>query len=131
MKPNRTFLAVLAFVLVAGVGCKKEYLSTGPYVDPNVQISYATQINPIWTMNCTGSGCHGTGGIPPVLTADKSYAQLYNGGYIDSTITVAENVLLWKNLKGLDGATPMPATELSAANLNLIKTWIVQGSKNN
>lgn len=130
MKPNRTFLAVLAFVLVAGVGCKKEYLSTGPDFS-NQQISYATQINPIWQASCTGSGCHGAGGIPPVLTTDKSYAQLYSGGYIDSTNTVPTTVQLWKNLNALDGATPMPATKLNNESLNLIETWIKQGSKNN
>jgi len=128
---NIKSIAILVFVIMAGVGCKKEYLSI-PYVDPTIPISYSTQINPIWQTSCMGSGCHNTGGIPPILTTDKSYNNLLTGGFIDPTITVPENVVLYKQLKGLDGLSEMPpSAPLSAEQMEIIKTWIIQGSKNN
>ncbi len=129
MKTKNKILLLLLGVLFLGA-CKKNYLSI-PYIDPNVPVSYSAQINPIWQTSCTSSSCHAAGKIPPNLVTDKSYASLVNGGFIDSTIIVPLNVILYQQLKGLNGLTLMPPTPLSTEQLNLISTWIIQGSKNN
>lgn len=128
---NRYLITTLLLVVISWAGCKKEYLTT-PKIDPTIPVSYATEINPIWTSGCIASGCHNTGGIPPVLTADKSYANLYSGGYIDSTITTPANVELYKWLTGTEGRSDMGKEgNVSPAQMEKIKTWIAQGSKNN
>lgn len=127
---NKKLVATLLVVLFIWTGCKKEYFTT-PAVDPNVPVSYSKDINPIWQSSCLGSGCH-AGSLPPNLTTANSYSELLSGGYIDPTVTVPENVPLYKYLKGLDGLPVMPPSgQLPANKIDLIKTWIAQGSKNN
>lgn len=127
---NRYLITTLMLVLISWAGCKKEYVTT-PVIDQTIPISYKTQIEPIWTAGCLGSGCH-TADIDPILTVNQSYSNLLGGAFIAPTITNAENVSLYQSLMATNGKKLMPpAGKLTTAELNLIKTWIAQGSKNN
>ena len=105
--------------------------------------SFATQVQPIFTKNCTGGGCHG--GVNPAqgldLSSGKSYASTVN---VASTqcpttkrilpTTPSMSYLMFK----LQGAGPcftgtrMPkGTPLAAADINTISAWISAGAPNN
>lgn len=105
--------------------------------------SFATQVQPIFTKNCTGGGCHG--GMNPAqgldLSSGKSYASTVNVAstqcpttkrILPSTPTMS--YLMFK----LQGAGPcftgtrMPkGTPLAATDLNTISAWISAGAPNN
>lgn len=89
-----------------------------------VEVSYATDIVPLWSQ-CTG--CHG-GSTPPNLKTN-SYANLLNGYVIAND---ANTSILYKSLLGTDGTSLMPpGSKWPDSKINLVKTWINQGAKNN
>ena len=128
-------LFFLSMIILAS--CKKDYLSTTPPpdnstpIDTNMPISYAAAIAPIFVANCLGSGCHINGGVSPVLTADKSYDQLTQLGYVDAATpdTIPANSKLYQRLIGT--VKPMPTSgSLSASKISAVALWIKQGSNN-
>ncbi len=95
-------------------------------VDPTVDILFATQIAPIFASNCIA--CHKTGGQAPDLTsATSAYANIKSMNLVN---TAAPETSLIYNY-------PNPASTLhtwkkySAAEAQLVLTWIKQGAKNN
>lgn len=89
----------------------------------DVIVSYQTDIVPLWSQ-CTG--CHG--GIPPTLNTN-SYANLLNGYVVAGN---AEASVLYKSLLGTGGVSLMPpGSKWPQSKIDLVKTWINQGAKNN
>lgn len=106
-------------------------------------MSLSSQVQPIFTAQCGGGGCHS--GMNPaeglVLSKGKSYASLVN--VTSSQCAVNKRVvpgdpgnsyLMWK----LKGAGPcfigsrMPKGQpLSATEIDLIGAWIAQGAPDN
>jgi hypothetical protein len=107
-------------------------------------VSFSGQIQPIFTASCTGAACHA--GARPAQGLDLSstavsYSNLVN--VLSSECTTTRRVLpsqptmsylMWK----LQGSGPcftgsqMPkGTPLSAAQINLISSWITAGAPNN
>lgn len=113
-------------------------------VGPPQQVSYTTQVQPIWTAGCTGNACHDN--VMPQarlnLTASVSRAamvgvastqcpstQLVNPGSPD------QSYLLFK-LQGsgpclTGGRMPKGGPALTASQLKLVRDWIVNGAPNN
>lgn len=114
--------------MLLSAACEKDYYQTAPAVDPNTPVSYSTQVQPIFTEDCATAGCHVTGIQSPDLSAGKSYDQLMQLGYVDTTD--AESSLLYKRI--ISTTKPMPPTgKLSNTEISLILTWIEQGAPNN
>ncbi len=97
-----------------------------PVVDPTVTILFATQIAPIFTNKCVD--CHKAGGTAPDLSAANAYAAIKAKNLVNTT-TAASSVIY---------SEPNPANasvhswkKYSAAEAQLILTWIQQGAKNN
>ena len=89
-------------------------------------VSYQSDIQPLFNQNCIS--CHG-GNTAPDLRSGNSYSALINGGFVIPSDV--ENSILYKSLKG-DGARLMPPSgELSAAKINLVRSWIASGALNN
>ncbi|MDP3312403.1 hypothetical protein [Lutibacter sp.] len=87
------------------------------------EVSYATDIVPLWSQ-CTG--CHGS--IKPTLNIN-SYTNLLNGYVIAGD---ANNSVLYKSLLGTGGISLMPpGSKWPQSKIDLVKTWINQGAKNN
>ena len=87
-------------------------------------VNYSTEIQPIFSTNCTG--CHGgSGGL--FLT---SYSLLMESNVVESGNSV--NSQLIKKLKGTAG-TQMPKNQnpLDDATIDLIETWIDEGAQDN
>ena len=97
-----------------------------PPVDPTVTILFATQVAPIFISNqdqCTS--CHKTGLTAPDLTAANAYNSLNTLKLIDTTTPASSKILTFP------GSASHSWAKYSAAESQLILTWIQQGAKNN
>ena len=113
----KIFVVALLFA-----SCEKKYFKP-PVIDPNATISYTKDIQPLFTANCSLSGCH-NGNVKPDLSGEKSYNSLIDGGYTD-TLNPSTSLLMVKL------NTNMPASKLPASEINKVLSWMKQGTKLN
>jgi mono/diheme cytochrome c family protein len=129
MKKRSIFLILVLFALAIS-SCKYNFIvpieeevpvDTIPGDQP---VSYATQIQPIFTNKCVS--CHKSGGTAPNLSAGSSYTQV-----------VPAHVNLTKPEESEIYDFPAPTTskhawkKYSSSEANLVLTWIKEGAKNN
>ena len=93
-------------------------------------VNFSTEIQPIFTANCTG--CHGSSGGLSL----SSYASLMEGGSHGATVISNDGSgsLLIQKLKGTatsGGQMPASGCCLDASVIQLIETWIDEGALNN
>ena len=112
------FLAGIIASILLFSACEKVVFPPPGDVPDN--LSYSTDIQPIWDKNCVS--CHG-GQRAPDLRPDNSYTALMGGGYIDTGDPEASGLMTT-----LDGSHDARATETEK---QLILGWITQGAKNN
>jgi hypothetical protein len=102
-------------------------------------ISFAGNIQPIFTASCAVSGCHVDGGIAPMsLAAGEAYKNLVNNGaLVEPGVRVipgdSADSVLFKKVSGTTAGPQMPigASPLPASEQGLIKVWIDMGAENN
>lgn len=111
------FGGIIATILLFSA-CEKVVFPPAGDVPDN--ISYSTDIQPIWDSKCVS--CHG-GKQSPDLRPDVSYGELIGGGYIN-TDDPASSVLMQQ----LFGSHKSRASETEKL---WIQGWISQGAKNN
>lgn len=126
-----SLLIISLIIAIPFSSCEKEYFKPVA-IDPNVPVSYKTEIEPLWTAKCLGSGCH-NGGVPPNLLVGKSYTALLEGLYVDTlqrnadgTINAAASILMVKIKKDMPPGSLMPQAEIDR-----VENWIKQGAKDN
>jgi hypothetical protein len=127
----KRFIAVMALLATAVVvlqSCYKDIISPG--ADPNgppQAVSFSGDIIPIFSKNCSLSGCHDAAGSQhPSLVAGQAYNELMNGGFVN---TIAPNTsAVYTLVKG--GAMP-PSGGMKAADVQKILDWIRNGAPNN
>jgi hypothetical protein len=130
---------VLAGVLIAAMtasGCK-DTATTGPggspstIIFPDHGVTYGGQVQPLFNQACNFAGCHdnGTHQSPLVLTS-YDQAVLTLPGIVVAGKPDQSTLVLW--IQGSVG-TRMPPGEnpLNQNQINGIRTWIVEGAKNN
>lgn len=133
MKKRSIFLIIVLFTLFIS-SCKYNFIvpipdevpvDTIPDTIPGEQfVSFATQIQPIFTNKCIS--CHKAGGTAPNLVAGSSYNQI-----------VPAHVNLSKPEESDIYAYPAPATskhtwkKYNSSEANLVLKWIKEGAKNN
>ena len=95
-------------------------------------VSFAAQIQPIFTANCT-TGCHTAGGIGPMsLVAGLAYDNLVKSAPQRVIAGSSAASVLYGRVSGtIVPQMPLGGTPLSAADQTLIKNWIDQGALNN
>ncbi len=109
------------------------YYNKYPIVDPNppaVDISFATEIQPIFNNNCIA--CH-NGTLNPDLRVGNSYNALMAlpvGSIIPGNADGSELMGMLNHEAGADNPMP-PDAPISSSKINLIRQWINQGAKNN
>ena len=74
-------LASLALVMALS-GCVYQDISVPEVLVPD-SVSYSVDVLPIFTQNCSVSGCHSSGNIPPDLSVDAAYVSLIFFGYVN------------------------------------------------
>lgn len=124
----RKFNIFLFCSMLFMVSCEKDYFQTTPQIDLSKPVSYSTVIQPIWDKDCATAGCHRAGIQAPDLSDGKSYDQLMQLGYVDTTN--AEGSILYKRLIATSKPMP-PSGKLSNVDIGYVLAWIKQGAQNN
>ena len=109
-------------------------------------ISFATQVQPIFTNNCAFAGCHAgtspqqgmnlSGGlayqnIVNVLSSERAGMMRVTPFQPDSSYLVHKIQGTQGTVGGSGGQMPLGGTPLPAQQISLIRAWITQGAKNN
>ncbi|MEN8249583.1 MAG: hypothetical protein ABFS32_11670 [Bacteroidota bacterium] len=125
MKSNRGVKSVIVSLLLYlafTTSCYYETITPELPEPPEGDVSFATEIQPIFTAKCIS--CHPTmGGLD--LTEGNAYSNINDPKYINST-TPAESLIYTK----ADASGSHPAKYTAAESL-LLLTWIEQGANNN
>jgi hypothetical protein len=125
-KSNKYFLLVVFGLLLNA--CTYDFIVKEelPPVDPNVDVLFSTQIVPIFSNSCVS--CHKPGGQAPDLTAANAYNSIKSMNLVN-TATPESSIIYTE---------PNPANtsvhtwkKYTAAEAQLVLTWIQQGAKNN
>ena len=90
-------------------------------IDTTVDISFADEIQPIFSAKCIT--CH-SGSLDPDLSTGNAYSSLSSGGYIDNP-TDYESTELYMKLEGSHTGRVNESEKL------LIATWLQQGAQDN
>lgn len=144
-------------VLVAGVGllgCPGEGTGPNGMMPPDTaddtttvsQVSFADDVQPIFTTNCALSGCH-AGSSPQEnmnLSAGQAFANIVNvpsnqvpdlmrvrPGEPDSSYLVFKVEGTAESVGGLDTQMPLGGTPLPDSLIATIRAWIADGAPNN
>jgi len=134
--PIGTFTATVAVASPVAVNTPRTIAVTF-----QVQTSFANDVQPIFTANCTG--CHFSGGNIPVLTAGSSYTAIRGvdpgvgcGPYVAIGLNTSGSSWLYNKVVAATpcgGGSQMPpgGPFLSIPTSDIIKNWIDEGSPNN
>lgn len=126
MKRIYVSVALLCFIAagLALTGCYKDVIVEADPDGPAQFVSFKDDLLPVFTQNCALSGCHAAGGHTPTLTADKAYASLNNGFYVNTLIPKQSK--LYQMVYGeMGNYVPSPSVKKK------IYDWIRNGAPNN
>ena len=108
-------------------GCKYNWILPEEVEPPNPDgnpVSYATQVQPIFTAKCVG--CHNTGGTAPDLTTGKSYSQVVPA-HVNLSAPAESDIYKFPS----PTSTVHTWKKYSTSEAALVLTWIEEGAKNN
>lgn len=88
-------------------------------------VSFSEHLVPFFETSCARSGCHAPNAVAPELTEANAYANLTNGGYID-TDNPGQSLLYTKINSG--GTMEQFSTP---RDTKVVLKWIEQGAENN
>jgi hypothetical protein len=119
------YIISMAMVSLVLYGCyyDKEIIFDG--LPQNVSLK--NDLVPIFTSNCTTSGCHDA--IPshaPSLVADNAYDALLGGGYVN--VLDPEKSIIYQEIAA--GNMP-PSGALSVNDQKILLAWISEGANDN
>ena len=122
-------LITIFFVLFIFSACTKDLIVPDPPSPPPPppvpgKISYAVEIQPIFTAKCVS--CHGLGQNAPVLEDGKSYLALRNMSGMIDTVAPGNSILYIEMATG--GGMSQHCTK---ANADSVFKWISEGANNN
>jgi hypothetical protein len=120
LKRSASGIMISLLVSLFIISCEK-YTFDPPTVDPNIPLSFQTDIIPIFTANC--AGCHG-GSIAPDLRAANAYSSISSGNYIN--LGEPDKSRIYSKL--LETSHSAKASEIEKQK---ILVWIIQGAQNN
>lgn len=124
---NNTLTSAIAVIALAFMtllsGCEYEYVE--PEIVPiPTQVSFATDIIPIFDASCNMSGCHAAGAIAPDLSSAGAYASLFQANLINTTVPAESD--LYKII-----TTGSMKSFTSTSQAQTILVWIQKGALNN
>ncbi len=127
MKRIKIYTGMLVFIVIGLTGCYKDVVIPQLAVDPDgppKQVSYNTELKTLFATKCTDAGCHVTGAHKPYLTADVSYSQIVNGGFVN--LALPKESILYKLVYG-----EMSQYIPSSTDKQKVYDWIRNGAPNN
>ncbi len=135
-------VVLMAFLFAA---CSKSSSNSNPVTPPsgNSNVSFSSQVQPIFTANCAVSGCHA--GPTPQQGQDLSAGHAYNNivnvasaekpSYMRVKPFSSDSSYLYLKITGAAGIAgvqmPNGRPPLSSSDIQTIKEWIDQGAQNN
>ena len=111
----------IVITLVALTACEK-YSYEPVVIDSSIPVSFATEVQPVFTKTCIG--CHG-GGRKPDLRVENSYESLLSNEFITTDTTQTESSRLYEMI------TVGHKSLTSDIEKQTIINWMKQGAKNN
>jgi len=114
-------------IIIGLTGCYKDVILPEAAIDPDgppQAVSFSAELKPLFNSSCALTGCHVSGAHKPYMTADISYLQIVNGGYVN-TIIPKESILYQKVYGEMKEYIP------SAVNRQKVYDWIRNGAPNN
>jgi hypothetical protein len=127
MKRLLIYTGLMLALVISFTSCYKDIIKPELADDPEgppKQVSFKNQLAPLLDANCAKSGCHVSGAHKPYLTADISYQQIVNGGFVN--LAIPKESILYKNIYG-EMAEHIP----SKADKQKVYDWIRNGAPNN
>ncbi len=127
MKQLLIYVGLIAVIGFGFTGCYKDVILPEAAIDPDgppQAVSYNAELKPLFNSSCALAGCHVSGAHKPYMTADISYLQIVNGGFVN-TIIPKESILYQKINGEMKEFIP------SAANRQKVYDWIRTGALNN
>ena len=133
----RLFIGLVFVVALALSACQSKKIDNTMVVDPGGPVSFAQDIQPIFSSSCGGAGCHinqQTNGVE--LT---NYAQVMNSIGVQYGAAIVDpgapdgSPLVDKVEANPEFGVRMPQNRapLSAQQVSLIRTWIEEGAEDN
>jgi hypothetical protein len=125
---KQNFLPALVLLLFGLSFAQCYYLEVVDDPEPVENVSFSTDIIPIFNGGCNIVGCHNTGGTAPDLSEANAYNSLKNGGYLDLAVPPDSELYQW--MAG-NRSIPMPLSGPDANNNAKVLKWIEDGAPNN
>lgn len=123
MKKRSIYLILILISLVV-FGCKYDFILEEEVPETGDNISFATQVAPIFSTGNKCTFCHKPSGDSPDLTAANAYSQLMSK-YVNTT-TPAES-----KIYKVPGSASHSWKGFTPAEAAIILKWIQEGAKNN
>jgi len=123
----KIFTGLILSLGIALSGCYKDVIKPDLPVDPNAppkQVSFSSELKPLFAANCTDAGCHVSGSHKPYMTTDVSYEQIVNGGFVNVLLPKQSKIYLMINGE-------MQQYIPSATDRQKVYDWIRNGAPNN
>ncbi|MCD6180329.1 MAG: hypothetical protein J7K39_10545 [Bacteroidales bacterium] len=118
--------AILMLLTVIFSSCKYEQIELPDELPQNV--SFQTELIPIFNQSCNAIGCHNVNGIWPDLSEGNAFEAITTGGQLD--LDTPENSKLYMRM--IDLQSPMPLSGiLSKTQTDKVLVWIREGANNN
>ena len=127
MKRSVKYASLIILLLMVLAGCYKDIIKPTLATDPDgppQPVSFKNELAPLFKTNCALSGCHVSGAHKPYLTTDISYAQIVNGGFVNTALPKESR--LYQMVNG-EMAQYIP----SKTDRQKVYDWIRNGAPNN
>jgi hypothetical protein len=125
MKKSKLYFLLFALGLLLNA-CTYDFIVKEelPTINPNVDVLFATQIAPIFA-GCVS--CHKAGGQAPDLSAGAAYAAIKSLNLANTAAPATSLIYTFPSTT----TTIHAWKKYSAAEDQLVLTWLQQGAKNN
>ncbi|MBT8327435.1 MAG: hypothetical protein KJP21_06910 [Bacteroidia bacterium] len=127
LKAN-SLLAIATFFILMWSACAYDQVVPGANIGDVGEMSFTSDIIPIFNESCNMSGCHDVGDQVPDLSPANAYTVLINDGYINTTNPKESSLYKWMND---EESLSMPLTGPDALYNAKVLAWIEQGALNN
>ena len=114
-------------IVITLASCYKDIIKPELAADPDgppQPVSFKTELAPLFNSSCALAGCHVTGGHKPYMSADISFQQIVNGGFVNTDFP--KESILYKMINS-EMAQYIP----SATDRQKVYDWIRNGAPNN